>query len=425
MITNINNNIRILRYAPSLSGDLHVGNVKIILLNYLIYKSNSNNKLILRYDDSDTKNILLSSLQNISLITHLLNINFTNIVFQSSHLSKVMYYVDFLKKQDLTYFCNCNNLSNCECYKKNNNSGVLMINVNKVLNNQDFIEINDLFYGKIRFKKSDMYNIAILRSDGSPLYNFVTVISDIIDNINLIIRGNDHIANTWKQIIIYMALGKEIPEFAHASLILDNKDKMSKSCNHSGKIIFLIKEGYTVEAIIKYLTTLIGLDENNNYIYTSEKDIIKCNNRNNQTFNLKKLENINYKVINSSRAFSMFLLFCTVNNFPVPNLNNLIQTIELIKYRHKTIKGLYDEIELFSTSYMPKYNLEENILTLEDFKFIKCLELYSNIYNLNDIKVRYILTGKKYGISIKEIKQIVSDELIKNRINYLLSFKIN
>ncbi len=72
MITNINNNIRILRYAPSLSGDLHVGNVKIILLNYLIYKSNSNNKLILRYDDSDTKNILLSSLQNISLITHLL-----------------------------------------------------------------------------------------------------------------------------------------------------------------------------------------------------------------------------------------------------------------------------------------------------------------------------------------------------------------
>lgn len=416
------NKARILRYAPSLSGKLHIGNTKIMFINYLFHKNSPNSQFILRYDDSDYQNNWVESMQNISLTTHLLNINFTKITFQSSHSEYVRQYVNFLIDNNLAYYCNCQNFKNCICENENNKSGVLVINTNLILGNNEYIEINDIFYGKIRFNKSEMYNIAILRSNGSPLYNFVTVVSDIVDNINLVIRGNDHISNTWKQILIYKALNVNIPEFAHIPLVLNNKNKMSKSGNNGVEIIALIKNGYTVEAIKSYLLLISGIDANNKKFNTKSFNI---DTKSNQNFDIKKLEDINYKVINSNIVYGMFILFCTINNFNAPDLDNLEEVLETLKYRHKNLKKLYNEVVLFENNREHKYDLIHEVLSDSDFIFLRNIRDPSEIYKLSDAKVRFIITGNKLGVSIKEIKKIVDIKTISNRINYLLSFKIN
>lgn len=419
--------IKILRYAPSLSGNLHIGNTKIMFINYLIHKSYSNSLFILRYDDSDYKNNFFESLQNISLTTNILNINFNKIVFQSSHFKYIEKYIDILKKNNFTYYCNCNSYNQCECVNKDYKEGVLFLNTKLILKNDQYIEINDFFYGKIRFNAEEMYNIAISRSDGTPLYNFITVISDIIDNINFIVRGNDHILNTWKQIVIYRAIGFNIPEYAHIPLVLVNKTKMSKSSNNSICIVDLIKLGYTLDAIKIYLLILSGVDEliidYNNIII--DNLLSKINNKSNQNFDIKKLENINFKIINSKNIYDMFILFCTISNLKVPNVQNLSYIINKLKYRHKNLKNLYLELNLFDIDINHEYHGLNNILTNDDIDKLKNLVNIDDIYQLSDSKIRFIITGKELGISIKEIKNIISNNLIIKRINYLLSFKIN
>lgn len=418
--------INILRYAPSLSGNLHIGNTKIMLINYLLFKSNINNQLILRYDDSDYNSNLLTSLKNISFTTHLLNINFTKIVFQSSHFKYIDKYIQYLIQKNLTYYCQCKDFNNCICITKNYNEGILFIKTKEIVKDAQFLEINDLFYGKIKFPISSMYNIAITRSDGTPLYNFITVISDIIDRINLVVRGNDHIANTWKQIIIYKALNIKEPDYAHVSLVLTNKSKMSKSGNNGIYIIDLIKKGYIIDAIKKYLIILSGINiENIEFEEINQNFKFNINNKSNQNFDIKKLENINYKIINNQNIYDSFILFCTINELSIPNLNNLEFTINKLKYRHKNLNNLYNEIILFDINKKHKYEFLNTILTKEDVKFISNIKNSNQIYELDDYKVRFIITGSKLGISIKEIKNIVSSELIFNRINYLLSLSIN
>lgn len=410
----------ILRYAPSLSGKLHIGNTKVMMINHMFYKNNPNSEFVLRYDDSDNKNNWIESMQNISLTTHLLNINFTKIIFQSSHSEYVNKYVQLLKDNNLAYYCGCKDFKNCICYSSNYKSGVLVINTNLILKNNEHIEINDLFYGKIRFNKSDMYNIAILRSNGSPLYNFITVVSDIVDNINLIIRGNDHIANTWKQIVIYKALNVNIPKFAHIPLVLNNKNKMSKSSNNGVDIIELIKNGYTVDAIKEYILVLSGIDINCKFNRNFAIDT-----KSNQNFDIKKLDDINSKVINSKNIYGMFILFCTINNFKTPDIDNLDNVLEILKYRHKNLRKIYNEVILFETNRKHNYNWESDVLSDSDFEFLKNIRYPYQIYELSDSKVRFIITGNKLGVSIKEIKKIIDIKTISNRIDYLLSFRIS
>ncbi|BCL65761.1 glutamyl-tRNA synthetase [uncultured bacterium] len=419
--------INILRYAPSLSGNLHIGNTKIILINYLFFKNNINNQLILRYDDSDYNNNLLTSLKDISLITHLLNINFTKIVFQSSHFKYIDQYIQYLMKKNLTYYCQCQDFNNCICITKNYNTGILFIKTKEILKDSQFLEINDLFYGKIKFPVSNMYNIAITRSDGTPLYNFITVISDIIDRINLVVRGNDHIANTWKQIIIYKALNIRLPDYAHVSLVLINKSKMSKSEGNGIYIIDLIKKGYIIDAIKEYLVILSGIniEENTKSDIINQNFKFHINNKSNQNFDIKKLENINYKIINNQNIYDSFILFCTINELKIPNLNNLEFTINQLKYRHKNLYNLYNEIILFDIKIKHKYEFLNTILTKSDITLISNIKNSDQIYELDDYKVRFIITGRRLGISIKEIKNIVNSELIFTRINYLLSLNIS
>jgi len=117
-------------------------------------------------------------------------------------------------------------------------------------------EFDDLVYGNIKVNNSDLDDFIIARSDGTPTYNFVVTIDDSDMNITHVIRGDDHLANTPKQILVYKALGLNVPTFAHLPMILGS-DKKRLSKRHAATNVQEYRDkGYTSEAVLNYLSLL-------------------------------------------------------------------------------------------------------------------------------------------------------------------------
>ena len=115
---------------------------------------------------------------------------------------------------------------------------------------------DDLIYGTITVSHTELDDFIIARSDGSPVYNLTNVVDDSDMGITHVIRGEDHIANTPKQILIYQALGLDVPTFAHLPMILgQDKKRLSKRHGATG-VQFYRNEGYQPEALLNYLSLL-------------------------------------------------------------------------------------------------------------------------------------------------------------------------
>ncbi|MGH7429909.1 MAG: glutamate--tRNA ligase, partial [Candidatus Methylomirabilaceae bacterium] len=132
------------------------------------------------------------------------------------------------------------------------------------------IEINDLVHGTIRFEDVELDDFILLRSDGLPTYNFAVVVDDVLMRITHVIRGDDHISNTPRQIKVYEALGLPIPHFAHIPMIL-GPDRARLSKRHGATGVMAYQEmGYLPEALVNYLARL-GWSHGDQEIFTQEE----------------------------------------------------------------------------------------------------------------------------------------------------------
>lgn len=259
------------RIAPSPTGFLHVGSAHTALFNYVFIKQNRG-KFILRIDDTDKERSKKKYEEDIINGLKWLGFKYDKLYRQSERSKIYKKYLKKLLKKKLAFHCyhTKEELSREKEEQKKNMLVPKHVCEHKTLNKETsgqesiirlngskgVIKFNDLIRGDIEYKASLFGDMAIAKDEDTPLYNFATVIDDYKMKISHIIRGEDHIPNTPKQILIQKALGIKTPIYAHLPLILGkDRSKLSKR-DGATSVNEYLEAGYLPEAFINFLMLL-------------------------------------------------------------------------------------------------------------------------------------------------------------------------
>lgn len=418
-----------LRFAPSPTGYLHLGNVRTAIFNYLYAKKN-NGKFILRIEDTDLQRSEKKYVDGIKRDLEWLGLYWDEIYFQSERFEIYREYAEKLIEMGRAYYCTCTR-EEIEERQKNNPNAKFGIKYDRYCRGRrekpngnyvirfdigdfDYVEYEDVVKGKVRVPFSDLDDLVIIKGDGSPTYNFAVVIDDYLMNISHIIRGEDHITNTAKQILIYQAFGWNYPVFVHLPLILNkNKSPLSKR-EGSINIEFFRKEGFIPEGIVNYLSRL-GWSYGDKEIFTMEELIqlfdINNLNKSNAVFDDQKMLWVNseqIKLLKPETFLKHYKTFLNENNLEEPlNDEFLLKAFEVYKTRINTLKDFYNETRIYVNETIdidPEFKLE-NMLT-EEVKngFKDLINKIDEILDSPDEEGEKIIRSipEKYGISLKQ-----------------------
>ena len=280
---NYNKEIRV-RFAPSPTGHLHVGSVRVAMFNWLFARHNGG-KYLMRVEDTDvarsTKEFLDSQLSSLKWLDLLPD---EQIVYQMSRIEEHKKVVENLLQKKLAYPCFCKQVDlqtkRDVAMQLGKKSGYDRTCRNKEYTQEDlkkphairfaipddvkFIEFKDLIRGKVRVETEQLDDFVIMRSAcpeeqhaasrrGVPTYNFVVVIDDIFQKVSHVIRGEDHISNTPKQILIYNALNATPPVFAHLPLILGPAGNRLSKRDAAVSVQDYRQQGFLNDALFNYL----------------------------------------------------------------------------------------------------------------------------------------------------------------------------
>ncbi|MBW1635977.1 MAG: glutamate--tRNA ligase [Deltaproteobacteria bacterium] len=307
-----------LRFPPSPTGYLHIGGARTALYNWLFAKQNGG-RLILRIEDTDSERSSQESIQGILDSLEWLGIDFDEgPYFQSDFtqehaaaaetlLAKGFAYKCFCTKDELDskreaalaakkplgYDRSCRNLSAAEIAEKET-AGIPYVVRFKVPERTGVIGYDDKILGRIESDYREIDDFVIVRSNGKPLYLLCNVVDDIRDRITHIIRGQDHMTNSIKQLLLYEALQAPLPVFAHMPLTLDTKKAKISKRSH-GEIVsvqFYRDHGFIPWALNNFLVLLGWSDGDDKEIFTKEELIERFSleriNKSSSIFNYRK-----------------------------------------------------------------------------------------------------------------------------------------
>lgn len=266
------------RFAPSPTGNLHIGSARTALFNYLFTK-NMGGENILRIEDTDFDRSAEAYVKNILEGLKWLGLEYDGETYRQSQRLKIYQeYAEKILKQGHVYKCYCTTEELDEqrrvqkslgkppkyggrCkkltpeqikkYEAEGRKPTIRFEVGERV-----IKFNDLVRGEVKFNCSLIGDFVIIKSNGYPAYNFAAVVDDALMEITHVIRGEDHISNTPKQILLYEALGFKPPQFAHLSMIL-GPDRTKLSKRHGAKSVTEFRdEGFLKEALLNALMLL-------------------------------------------------------------------------------------------------------------------------------------------------------------------------
>jgi nondiscriminating glutamyl-tRNA synthetase len=245
------------RFAPSPTGNLHIGGARTALFNWLYAKSQGG-KFILRIEDTDTLRSKKEYLEEILFSLKWLGLEWDEIYYQSERFGIYKEYAEKLLSEGKAY--QADKLSeetqeeqpalSGEARPKGEGQAIIL----KVLPGK--IQIEDMIRGTIEFDSAVIKDQVLIKSDGSPTYNFACVVDDSLMNLTHIIRGDDHISNTPKQILLYQALGLAIPKFAHLPLILAKEGGRLSKRKGATAISKYRDTGYLAKSLVNFLMLL-------------------------------------------------------------------------------------------------------------------------------------------------------------------------
>ena len=260
------------RFAPSPTGYLHIGGARTALFSWL-YARHTGGKFILRVEDTDAQRSTDESSRQILEAMEWLGLDWDEGPFyQSERLDIYRTYVDKLVEEGKAYWCECTPEEletkrklalekgakpkyDGTCKSKGLGPGPGRV-VRFAMPPTGVTSFDDMIKGRISVDNAELDDLVLLRSDGMPTYNLTVVIDDATMNITHIIRGDDHVNNTPRQLKIYEALGFDLPLFAHVPMILGS-DKTRLSKRHGATSVTAYKEmGYLPEALVNYLVRL-------------------------------------------------------------------------------------------------------------------------------------------------------------------------
>ena len=339
------------RFAPSPTGYLHIGGVRTALFNYIFAKKNQG-KFLVRIEDTDKER---SEEQFIEAIME--------------GLDWVGLKPDFepIKQSERfdTYKSEASRL--IDLGKAYEDDGAIRLQVEK----EGSTLVKDLVYGDIEFLNSELDDIVILRSDGSPTYHFCNVIDDNFQGVSHIIRGEDHLPNTPKQIQIVNALGYEDFQYAHLPLVL-GEDKKRLSKRHAATDLIAYKNlGYLPEAVKNTLARL-GWSKGDKEIFTISEIIntfdIKDVSRSGAVFDIGKMNFVNQHHLSSltdEELISLIKPFNEMNNFDLSSHHDPKKLIRLcvtsgnnLSEISKFIQPFVNDFENYNEDDLKKHLLE-------------------------------------------------------------------
>ncbi len=275
------------RFAPSPTGHLHIGGARTAIFNWLFARHNRG-KFVLRIEDTDRSRSTEESIREIIEALMWLGLDWDEGPYrQTERLELYRKEAERLIKEGKAYYCYCTpeELEQIREESKKRfgipkydgrcrNRKEPRPGVNPVIrfkvNNEGETVFQDIIKGEIRYPNSQLDDFIIVRSDGTPTYNFVVVVDDATMGITHVIRGDDHLNNTPKQIQLYEALGYPIPKFAHVPMIL-GPDRTKLSKRHGATSVMAYKEeGYLPEALFNFLVRL-GWSHGDQEIFSKEE----------------------------------------------------------------------------------------------------------------------------------------------------------
>ncbi|UOF93769.1 MAG: glutamate--tRNA ligase [Bordetella sp.] len=457
------------RFAPSPTGPLHLGSIRTALFSWA-FARHYNGRFILRIEDTDIERSSKKSLQSILDTINWLGLKPDEGPFYQTN--RLLYYkkiITEMMKNGSAYYCysSPDDIENMRTIAKKHGlkpryDGTWRPEVGKKLpkipNNikpvirfknpqTGILSWNDIVKGKISIQNSELDDLIIMRSDEMPTYNFCAAIDDWEMGITHVLRGDDHINNTPRQINILNSLNITPPNYGHIPMIL-NKEGEKLSKRHNVMSVMDYKEqGYLPDAIINYLSRL-GWSHGNNEIFNKEQLIhwfdAKNFSKSPAHWDNKKLDWINSFYI---KKMSDQSLYQTLDSFLTQqvkslNFNNLFDTMLLFKNRVSTLKELAENIKMFSETFYPIISIDHKkyltpfiLNVLKNFNhdiqhinwnresisnFIKItLGKYNIKMSEIAIPLRIILIGKIQTPPIEDILLLLGKKIIRDRLNVL------
>lgn len=455
------------RFAPAPTGYLHIGGARTALFNWLFAKQH-NGKFILRIEDTDVRRSTKESVNAILKSLNWLGITWDEgPYFQSERLSIYHEYVEKLLQSNMAYYCYCTQEELENIRKSRNVVGDdgrcrnLSLSQRKEYESLQrkptvrfktpagITKVNDLIRGRLSFDNALFGDFIILKSDGMPTYNFACSIDDALMGITHVIRGEDHISNTPRQILLYQALGLELPKFAHLPLILgEDKTPLSKRfCDVA--IDFYNQEGYLPEALVNYLALLGWSTSESQQIIPKQELLSKFSldrvTKNPAIFDLEKLRWINGEYI---KKLDIDVLTDLCRPYLGQTQNpNFKEIVRLFQERMKTLRDFSNRARFFfvdtdNLEYQQevveqilmkdgtKQILEQVKLTLSKLEPFDTNSIEKSIRNLAEelnIKaaqiihpLRVALTGNKVSPGIFEVVKLLGKEKVQERLTNVL-----
>ncbi len=438
------------RFAPSPTGYLHIGSARTALFNWL-YARHLNGKLILRIEDTDLERSKKEFLEEILDSLKWLGLNWDGEpILQSARLDIYRKSAKQLLDKGLAYEAQGEIRDKEGNIIKDSKRITQKAIIFKVP--QKIITINDLVHGKIEIDSSTIKDQVMIKSDGFPTYNFACVIDDTDMGITHVIRGDDHISNTPKQLLFYEAFGFKAPEFGHVPLIL-GKDRSRMSKRHGATSIREYKQaGYLPEALVNFIS-LLGWAPGNDREIMPVTDIIK-------EFDIKNVKSVNavfdtdkLNWMNSEyiKALDVDTLTPLIKEFldkeDLEGLDelNLKKIVKLFTIRIKTLGEFkqeagyflkdnleYDAEQLAKLAHRP--NIKENLIKFRDtlsglneFTILNTEEALRNLAKELNISAgelihpsRFILTGKSVGPGIFDVFELLGKDRVLKRFDSAL-----
>ena len=440
------------RFAPSPTGYLHIGGARTALFNWL-FAHKMGGKLILRIEDTDTERLKEDSVSQILTSLKWLGINWDEgpevggdcgPYYQSERLDIYKKYADKLLEEGKAYYCFCS-AADLEAQREKQRAAKQPFRYARTCRDlsaeevqariaagepysvrvkipvEGTITVHDLIHGDVTFNMDQFDDFVIVKSNGMPTYNFAVVVDDHLMGMTHVLRAEEHLSNTPKQLLIYEALGWKPPKFGHMPMILaPDRSKLSK--RHGATSVEEFRsQGYLAEAIVNYLTLLGWGPGDERELFTLQETVelfeLEQMSKKAAIYDTKKLTWMNgqylselplEKILPEAKPFFIKDGLVTEEWFnDAANEAYFEKLVDVVRVRVKTLQEVADassyffkELEGYDEKGVSKHFKPENIAILE-----QCIAAIKadDVYDLASTEAAYNKIAADNGLALGKV----------------------
>jgi glutamyl-tRNA synthetase len=454
------------RFPPSPTGTLHIGGSRTALFNWL-FARHHHGKFVLRIEDTDKLRSTRENTESIIESLKWLGLDWDEGPYFQSQRTKIYYeMIEKLLSSGKAYYCHCSpeelEKKRAEAKKKGlkpkydgkcRDLGLgkvpgAVVRLKSPLTGKTIFK--DLVKGSISIANEELDDLILQRSDGSFTYNFAVVVDDSKLGINYVIRGDDHVNNTPRQILIYKALGEPIPQYAHLPMIL-GPDKAPLSKRHGATSVMAYKDmGFLPHALLNSLARL-GWSHGDQEIFTTHEliDLFSLEHvgKSAGIFNMEKLLDCNAKYIREEDDGTLadlllpFLSHLGCSNLPREKVKGAVGTL---KARAKTLLEMAQRALFYFKEIAYEKQADEKFLRTEVSEILEDLlsdlerttgfaqeeleKTFSTFLERHQIKLgkvaqplRVALTGTSVSPGIFEVMEVMGQKMVIQRLSNAIS----